>query len=108
MIRRPPRSTLFPYTTLFRSGPDGARGADGRPLDEAQGVTDEPTLNLFQQQEANRRRTFWLMVGFIAFFAWLGFGGDYIFHLSTLGRRARRTTTIFPGSGSYSRSSRPG
>src|SRR5258708_29452001 len=27
MIRRPPRSTLFPYTTLFRSGPDqGHRG----------------------------------------------------------------------------------
>src|SRR6267154_5800162 len=26
MIRRPPRSTLFPYTTLFRSG----RGARGR------------------------------------------------------------------------------
>src|SRR5260370_40631863 len=23
MIRRPPRSTLFPYTTLFRSGVDG-------------------------------------------------------------------------------------
>src|SRR3712207_8223668 len=23
MIRRPPRSTLFPYTTLFRSGPFG-------------------------------------------------------------------------------------
>src|SRR3712207_7854320 len=23
MIRRPPRSTLFPYTTLFRSGPSG-------------------------------------------------------------------------------------
>src|SRR2546430_10892175 len=23
MIRRPPRSTLFPYTTLFRSGKDG-------------------------------------------------------------------------------------
>src|SRR5438067_8387989 len=23
MIRRPPRSTLFPYTTLFRSAPDG-------------------------------------------------------------------------------------
>src|SRR2546430_8464262 len=26
MIRRPPRSTLFPYTTLFRS-PDGGRAA---------------------------------------------------------------------------------
>src|SRR3712207_8422076 len=24
MIRRPPRSTLFPYTTLFRSGADRA------------------------------------------------------------------------------------
>src|SRR2546422_3255629 len=28
MIRRPPRSTLFPYTTLFRSRP--ARGCRGR------------------------------------------------------------------------------
>src|SRR5258708_16188174 len=25
MIRRPPRSTLFPYTTLFRSIPDALR-----------------------------------------------------------------------------------
>src|SRR3712207_8781753 len=30
MIRRPPRSTLFPYTTLFRSENDGGeRGAGG-------------------------------------------------------------------------------
>src|SRR2546430_9073971 len=28
MIRRPPRSTLFPYTTLFRSGV-GDEGVDG-------------------------------------------------------------------------------
>src|SRR2546430_4583677 len=28
MIRRPPRSTLFPYTTLFRSG--GSRPCPGR------------------------------------------------------------------------------
>src|SRR5256885_6092620 len=27
MIRRPPRSTLFPYTTLFRSVPRGAHRA---------------------------------------------------------------------------------
>src|SRR2546429_5984218 len=27
MIRRPPRSTLFPYTTLFRSGAEGERVA---------------------------------------------------------------------------------
>src|SRR5438067_9803336 len=48
MIRRPPRSTLFPYTTLFRSLPEAevasrlgdlgrelhyaARGIDPRPL----------------------------------------------------------------------------
>src|SRR3712207_7416427 len=28
MIRRPPRSTLFPYTTLFRSGVGPARRRD--------------------------------------------------------------------------------
>src|SRR2546425_4442449 len=28
MIRRPPRSTLFPYTTLFRSGASGLAGFD--------------------------------------------------------------------------------
>src|SRR3989442_7035310 len=28
MIRRPPRSTLFPYTTLFRSPHDAARTAE--------------------------------------------------------------------------------
>src|SRR6267378_7990819 len=27
MIRRPPRSTLFPYTTLFRSAVTGSRGS---------------------------------------------------------------------------------
>src|SRR5256885_14212172 len=36
MIRRPPRSTLFPYTTLFRSGPvemlDRLLGAAERAL----------------------------------------------------------------------------
>src|SRR2546430_2937009 len=30
MIRRPPRSTLFPYTTLFRSAPPATRRADAR------------------------------------------------------------------------------
>src|SRR3712207_8554920 len=29
MIRRPPRSTLFPYTTLFRSPSGGVHGRDG-------------------------------------------------------------------------------
>src|SRR3712207_7459877 len=41
MIRRPPRSTLFPYTTLFRShraalraGASGARRREARPLQQ--------------------------------------------------------------------------
>src|SRR5256885_8310721 len=43
MIRRPPRSTLFPYTTLFRSRPGGVppRAAapwSASPGDEAQGT----------------------------------------------------------------------
>src|SRR5258707_8736007 len=29
MIRRPPRSTLFPYTTLFRSVADSSNGDSG-------------------------------------------------------------------------------
>src|SRR2546430_4351197 len=36
MIRRPPRSTLFPYTTLFRSNLAGETNADvvGNDLDQ--------------------------------------------------------------------------
>jgi heat shock protein HtpX len=37
-----------------------------------------PDGNLFQQQEANRRRTTWLVIGFVLFFAWLGFGADVL------------------------------
>src|SRR3712207_7261540 len=32
MIRRPPRSTLFPYTTLFRSRSVGSGASRGCPL----------------------------------------------------------------------------
>src|SRR2546425_11855894 len=38
MIRRPPRSTLFPYTTLFRSDPAAAEAHGGEHL--LTGVTD--------------------------------------------------------------------
>src|SRR3989442_4590389 len=37
MIRRPPRSTLFPYTTLFRSGP-----AHGPSRDRHAGLAADP------------------------------------------------------------------
>src|SRR5260221_355485 len=35
MIRRPPRSTLFPYTTLFRSPVTGGSGGEVPPRDSA-------------------------------------------------------------------------
>src|SRR3712207_6852677 len=63
MIRRPPRSTLFPYTTLFRSGGTVTNnlfvnnaihmsfgltnGSAGRPG----GVTGEITGNVFLRSE---------------------------------------------------------
>src|SRR3712207_7129991 len=34
MIRRPPRSTLFPYTTLFRSERVATVGVDAQVLDD--------------------------------------------------------------------------
>src|SRR3712207_7521549 len=50
MIRRPPRSTLFPYTTLFRSprGPRGFRFEAGAGL--------APPLRAHTARNALRRR----------------------------------------------------
>src|SRR5690606_40652682 len=49
MLRRPPRSTLFPYTTLFRSGHDGAAvggpGARG-PTEDGAARSEEHTSEL--------------------------------------------------------------
>src|SRR5256885_10810977 len=39
MIRRPPRSTLFPYTTLFRSTIDRLTGEIERTLKDVPGVS---------------------------------------------------------------------
>src|SRR2546430_2846987 len=44
MIRRPPRSTLFPYTTLFRSdarGPQEVRLKSGQTFADAGGIRAE-------------------------------------------------------------------
>src|SRR5256886_12312402 len=50
MIRRPPRSTLFPYTTLFRSRSEAAVGAD--PPATALPLIHGPP---FDRAEADRR-----------------------------------------------------
>jgi heat shock protein HtpX len=41
--------------------------------------------NLFEQQASNRRRSFWLVTGFVVFFAWVGFGGDIAWYLMSSG-----------------------
>src|SRR3712207_72299 len=51
MIRRPPRSTLFPYTTLFRSScvnplAFDKRGAHGRIIDGGEGSAAESAQRL--------------------------------------------------------------
>src|SRR5256885_4277919 len=58
MIRRPPRSTLFPYTTLFRSQPDGrglpqGSARDGLRLDESAGAS----------HSGDWRSVWWLLSG---------------------------------------------
>src|SRR5256885_12078411 len=50
MIRRPPRSTLFPYTTLFRSSYPGDPGIGG------QYVTEVPPMWEEYERLARRRR----------------------------------------------------
>src|SRR2546422_2685278 len=51
MIRRPPRSTLFPYTTLFRSGIDFGRLGPAMP----QHITDIPHGRPGAQQRGRQR-----------------------------------------------------
>src|SRR3712207_8713059 len=60
MIRRPPRSTLFPYTTLFRSAlePDRERAAQEREAGEdaasvghVAGVEDPPGRDRREERE---------------------------------------------------------
>jgi heat shock protein HtpX len=57
---------------------------------------DFESTNLFEQQDANRRRTRWLVVAFIAFFAWLGFGGDWILYELTRGAPPNAYRHAFP------------
>ncbi len=54
------------------------------------------SANLFAEQEANRRRSRWLVLGFIAFFAWLGFGGDWILYLGTQHAARGEYRHLFP------------
>src|SRR3712207_8797001 len=72
MIRRPPRSTLFPYTTLFRSRHRGRRGrrlavpagaavragrrGDRRPVSEAADLDGHPDRSEEHTSELQSRQ----------------------------------------------------
>src|SRR3712207_9336008 len=77
MIRRPPRSTLFPYTTLFRSGEQL-----GRPCDRA-----VLTVGPHTPQSGSRRGT-----GAVHFLGWSARG-----RRSIVGSSHRRRRSQWPG-----------
>src|SRR2546422_143126 len=58
MIRRPPRSTLFPYTTLFRSqGANGRRGRRRTPQSGYAGHDRDPAVAVSQAAVETRDLT---------------------------------------------------
>lgn len=59
-------------------------------------MTDFEATNLFAQQEANRRKSRWLVAGFVVFFLWLGLGGDWIAYEYTKGLPPEQYRHGFP------------
>src|SRR3989442_9037783 len=117
MIRRPPRSTLFPYTTLFRSIPgrdpqlaqshrDGAHAlldlpvAHGLPcpplglVPEGGRVTGKPLDGVEEEPRERARAHGWNLTKKVT-----GEPGT----VSPMARRARAVTTMLSGSASASR-----
>jgi len=80
MIRRPPRSTLFPYTTLFRSrshGLDAAFNDNFRDVSEAsldqvggllRQIANAEMINLVQSRSGSEAGRWWLTVGSVTSF----------------------------------------
>src|SRR3712207_1078799 len=60
MIRRPPRSTLFPYTTLFRSDVEALR------LDAADDLADQAAAHAVALYQYERLFHFFLLLGLFA------------------------------------------
>src|SRR2546422_7299531 len=58
MIRRPPRSTLFPYTTLFRSRRPEREGGELRePVDELRYLGPERGANVLDRDVRSEEHT---------------------------------------------------
>src|SRR3712207_8088031 len=61
MIRRPPRSTLFPYTTLFRSGRLDPGKVDERTVARFLDEPDMPDVDLFVRSSGENRTSNFLL-----------------------------------------------
>src|SRR2546426_2828253 len=70
MIRRPPRSTLFPYTTLFRSGRN-RRGVRRNPRDTVQDgdhdALGEPHGGRWRDRKSTRLNSSHLVISYAVF-----------------------------------------
>src|SRR5437773_5988613 len=69
MLRRPPRSTLFPYTTLFRSAGPHAGPAGVRPDDRAGsgGSGDRPATSPPLDRKSTRLNSSHITISYAVF-----------------------------------------
>src|SRR5256885_5602040 len=69
MIRRPPRSTLFPYTTLFRSAPGHGPGPAQRrlSLEPSRSRAVEPFAVLRLDRKSTRLNSSHLVISYAVF-----------------------------------------
>src|SRR2546426_5907181 len=69
MIRRPPRSTLFPYTTLFRSGSCGSTGSTSRSSHWRRDRFGEPSAGRFtgRDRKSTRLNSSHLVISYAVF-----------------------------------------
>src|SRR5260221_2090058 len=66
MIRRPPRSTLFPYTTLFRSANGGGR-ANFSPSVAMVGGTAAQSIYYFPDRKSTRLNSSHTVISYAVF-----------------------------------------
>src|SRR2546426_8801599 len=66
MIRRPPRSTLFPYTTLFRSPYEATKRA-GERLVEAYALSGRHAVIVHPDRKSTRLNSSHLVISYAVF-----------------------------------------
>src|SRR5256886_15150270 len=103
MIRRPPRSTLFPYTTLFRSSPMANNVGFALAAEKLMGIAITPRCTVLRVIACEMSRIIshmvWLgttSIDLRAFtpFLWAFQGGERVLNLPEMWARARLPTRV--------------